>query len=195
MKRFFRQALLAIGFALLFTQTFSQIVDYSTWTPPSPLPCNLFAEQRMINSIAHKSSAGQPMYDANKKKVYLSCKYENGKTYGSEYFMNVTFKQFYNYTVKAFITTYKGVNNTGIPYLRLRLLNGGSNTPQCNGAEEINSDMSGNNRNIMLATGGDEEVSLNFTNVDGNYSYMYVGAITTSTNGENGVYIKKYTDK
>mgnify|MGYP003507549848 CR=1 FL=1 len=140
---------------MLYTETIvaQTIINYQTWTGASG--CNIFSSAvnvpATINgsnaTIAHRSNIGQPAYSA---AVVLDCNAEldvNGNTIGykgTEYRLTYNFKQGYNYKITINAAC---VNSGTSSYASLRLLpnSGGSGTStQCNGAENIDPNLSGN---------------------------------------------------
>lgn len=85
MKHFLKILLLLVAFfynsSIIFSQT---VIDYQTWTPPSPLPCNLFGTALNVGAtingstgtVAHITNIGQPTYNGTDKAVSLDCSYE-----------------------------------------------------------------------------------------------------------------------
>jgi hypothetical protein len=188
MTRIFKQALLALGLIMSGQQGFSQWVDYALWTPPSPTPCNIFGQQIAVDGTNHKTTKGQPKFQNS--AIYLPCSFSGGQYYGSQYRVQATFKKHYNYEIKSSMEANKGNGGTGAPFVRVRLTNDqSSSSTACNGPEVIDglSQVSGVSN---IATVGVSTYTFTYNNVNDNYAFCEIAGLTTSTNGENGIYVE-----
>jgi len=147
---------------------FSQTINYQTWTPPSPVPCNIFGQSRNVNGFEHLSNIGQPKYGGSTNKtIDLIC---SSGTKGTEYQIAYNFKQGFRYSITVVVATIQSTPSA-FSSLRLRIRNGGAGSNNdCNGEQTI--DVSGSGPLTLSHT-------INNTSYT---SYTYEFPVLTSAN-------------
>ncbi|MBK7885636.1 MAG: hypothetical protein IPJ81_19000 [Chitinophagaceae bacterium] len=183
----------SLACTLLFVHlTFAQtVINYETWAPPNPLPCNIFANAVNINGISHQTSIGQPRYNVIDKSIIIDCKSTNETpSLGTEYKINYIFKKAHSY--KIVVNAARIKPNPDFPNCSLQLLP--SNTyyysGNCNNVQNITA----NNTYIQSILGNAFlDYAYNLPAFASEHGYLYIAAIPSYLGSFQSISIRKIT--
>jgi hypothetical protein len=192
----------------LFSNSFSQpkittsitTINYNNWTPPSPLPCNLFASLTSINGVSHLTTFGAPLYNNTNSEnaVQLQAKVHNGsEVQGTEYKIQYPFKKNYSYKITVLVKKkYIAETGGGNVTLHFDINDGGTTTNnQCTGPQPFLYNYSSNEKAIGITNTADyANYEVPWSQLSSDQNYMMIGAKLNSViDSYQDIYIRQIT--